>query len=274
MLTPKVKEYIKNNFPKGDVVCLTGAGISLESGIPVFRGKGGLWERYDPQIYGYLEGLSSLFKTTPKKVIDFVVDFYTLILKASPNPAHRILSFLERQAVLKSIITQNIDNLHQEAGSRNVIELHGNAYRIRCSECFNKLILEKERLKEFIKLLKKYRSRRIRLLKILARYFPRCGCGGRFRIDVVLFGENLSDSALAEAYRQLDNCRTLLILGTSLEVYPAANLPFYAKEKGAKIIEINPQPTSFSEYCDYQIRGPASKVMLEIFKCLTNQEYA
>ncbi|MCM8800897.1 MAG: Sir2 family NAD-dependent protein deacetylase [Candidatus Omnitrophica bacterium] len=274
MLSSEVKEFIKKSLIKGEVVCLTGAGVSLESGIPVFRGKGGLWERYDPQIYGYPEGLTALFKTTPKRVIDFIVDFYNSILNSKPNPVHRILSLLERQGILKSIITQNIDNLHQESGSRNVIELHGNAYRIRCSECFNKFTLEKERLKEFIRLLKKYRSQRIKLLKILARYFPRCSCGGRFRIDIVLFGENLSESTLLEAYRQLDNCKTLIVLGTSLAVYPAANLPFYAKERGAKIIVINPEITNFSDYCDYQIRAEAGKAMLEIFKCLTIQDHA
>jgi NAD-dependent deacetylase len=270
MLSKEIKNYIKNNLIKGKVVCLTGAGVSAESGIPTFRGKGGLWERYDPQVYGYPEGLVSTFKAHPEKIVNFMVDFYTLLLEARPNPSHLALSALEREGVLSSIITQNIDNLHQQAGSRSVIELHGNAYRIRCPGCSKTIILEKDRLREMVNLLKKYKDSRIRILKIFSRYFPRCSCGSRYRIDIVLFGEMLPEGELSRAYQQLDNCRMLLLVGSSLVVYPAASLPLYAKERGAKLIEINNQPSALSNFCDYQIKGRASEVLSEILSMLHN----
>jgi len=247
---------------------LTGAGISAESGIPTFRGKGGLWEKYDPQIYANTEGLLSRFRRYPADIVNFMVDFYSLLLKARPNPAHLALSVLEKDNILSAIITQNIDNLHQVSGSRSVIELHGNAFRIRCTECPRKITLEEDRLKEMIDLLKINQNSRIKIIKIFSRYFPRCSCGSRFRIDIVLFGEMLPEESLSQAYKQLDNSDTLLLVGTSLVVYPAASLPLYAKEKGAKLMEINNEDSAFSDFCDYQIRGRASEVLPEIVKAL------
>ena len=258
------KEVIKKSFREGNVVCLTGAGISAESGIPTFRGKGGLWEKYDPEIYAYTEGLISILKTQPQDLVNFIADFYSLILKAHPNPAHVALAFLEKEGILSSIITQNVDNLHRLAGSRSVIELHGNAFRIRCMGCKNKIILEKEGVGEFIQSLKRNRHSRFKMLKVLSHYFPRCNCGSRYRIDIVLFGEMLPEDELTRAYKELDKCNTLLIVGSSLVVYPAAGLPLYAKEKGAKLIEINNEPSALSEFCDYKIFGLASKVLPEI----------
>ena len=268
MISKEVKDYIKKNFKRGKVACLTGAGISAESGIPTFRGKGGLWEKYDPQIYANTEGLLSRFRRYPADIVNFMVDFYSLLLKARPNPAHLALSVLEKDNILSAIITQNIDNLHQVSGSRSVIELHGNAFRIRCTECPRKITLEEDRLKEMIDLLKINQNSRIKIIKIFSRYFPRCSCGSRFRIDIVLFGEMLPEESLSQAYKQLDNSDTLLLVGTSLVVYPAASLPLYAKEKGAKLMEINNEDSAFSDFCDYQIRGRASEVLPEIVKAL------
>jgi NAD-dependent deacetylase len=268
MISKEIKDYIKKNFRRGKVACLTGAGISAESGIPTFRGKGGLWEKYDPQIYANPEGLLSRFRRYPADIVNFMVDFYSLLLKARPNPAHLALSVLEKDNILSAIITQNIDNLHQVSGSRSVIELHGNAFRIRCTECPRKITLEEDRLKEMIDLLKINQNSRIKILKIFSRYFPRCSCGSRFRIDIVLFGEVLPQDELAKAYKELDSCNLLLLVGTSLVVYPAASLPLYAKEKGAKLMEINNEDSAFSDFCDYQIRGRASEVLPEIVKAL------
>ena len=268
MISKEVKDYIKKNFKRGKVACLTGAGISAESGIPTFRGKGGLWEKYDPQIYANTEGLLSRFRRHPADIVNFMVDFYSLLLKARPNPAHIALSVLEKDNILSAIITQNIDNLHQVSGSRSVIELHGNAFRIRCTECPRKITLGEDRLKEMIDLLKINQNSRIKILKIFSRYFPRCSCGSRFRIDIVLFGEMLPEESLSQAYKQLDNSDTLLLVGTSLVVYPAASLPLYAKEKGAKLMEINNEDSAFSDFCDYKIRGRASEVLPEIVKAL------
>jgi len=268
MLSREAKDYIKKSFKKGKVVCLTGAGISAESGIPTFRGRGGLWEKYDPEIYANNDGLTSLFKREPQSLADFIVDFYSLLFKAHPNPGHLALFALEKEGILSSIITQNIDNLHQQAGSRNVIELHGNAYRIRCSSCLKSITLEKERLREMIELLRRKRDSRRQLLKVISRYFPLCGCGWRYRIDIVLFGEMLPEDELSRAYQRLKECSALLIVGSSLVVYPAASLPLYAKQRGAKLIEINNEPTAMSDLCDCQIKDRASKILPEIASLL------
>lgn len=271
VIPQKAQDFIKKIFKQGKVACLTGAGISAESGIPTFRGKGGLWEKYDPQIYGNTPGLVSIFRTRPEDLANFIIDFYSILLKAKPNPAHLSLAALEKESLLSALITQNIDNLHQWAGSRKVIELHGNAYRIRCMQCPQKITFEKERLKEMIESLKVNKTSRIKLLKIFSRYFPRCQiCGSRYRIDIVLFGEMLPEDELTRAYQQLDNCNTLLLVGSSLVVYPAAGLPLYAKERGAKLIEINSEPSALSDSCDYQIRGEASQILPEILTLLGN----
>jgi NAD-dependent deacetylase len=261
-------KYIQDNFKKGKVVCLSGAGISAESGVPTFRGKGGLWEKYDPEIYAHTEGLVSLFRTHPEKIADFLIDFYAVLLEARPNFAHLALGVLEKNNILTSVITQNVDNLHQSAGSRNVIELHGNAFRIRCMRCSKTITLEKERTKEMLELLKINRNSHLGLLRVLSRYFPRCICQGRYRIDIVLFGEELAQDELSRAKQHLDNCNTLLVVGSSLVVYPAAGLPLYAKERGVKLIEINNEPSSLSHLCDYKIIGQASRILPEILSVL------
>ena len=268
MIPAQLCSYLKDAFNRGKVVCLTGAGISAESGIPTFRGEGGLWERYDPQVYAHREGLISLFKRKPAELVNFIVDFYSLLFKAKPNPGHLALGILEKENRLRAIITQNIDNLHRQAGNRNVIELHGNSFRIRCQACLKKLTLEKDRLREMVAWLKRSRDSKIKILKVLSRYFPRCACGGRYRIDIVLFGESLPQDELSRAYKYLDEADTLLIVGTSLLVYPAASLPLYAKEKGAKLVEINNEESALSEICDYKIMGKASEVLPEILNLM------
>jgi len=269
VIPKQVRDYIKNNFKECRVACLTGAGISAESGIPTFRGKGGLWERYDPQIYANTPGLISTLRTHPEELVNFIVDFYSLLLKAVPNPGHRALAILEEENILSSTITQNIDGLHQAAGSQNVIELHGNAFRIRCMQCSKTIVWEKDKLREMVELFKINKDSYIKILKVLTRYFPRCAtCGSRYRIDIVLFGEILPQDELSRAWKQLNNCDVLLLIGSSLLVYPAAGLPLYAKERGAKIIEINNQPSCISGLCDYIITGQASQILPEILGVL------
>jgi len=270
MIPKEARNYIETRLRKGRVICLTGAGISSESGIPTFRGKDGLWQRYKPEIYGTAEGLISVLKTQPKNMVNYLVDLYSFLLKARPNPAHLALSVLEKEGILNAIITQNIDNLHQAAGSREVIELHGNAFRIRCMRCNKTITLEKDRISEMLRLLKVSQDSRIKLLKIFSRYFPRCTCGFRYRIDIVFFGEILPQDELSRAYAELSNCNTLLVIGTSLAVFPAAELPLYAKERGAKLIEINDVPTALSHSCDYKIIGSAGKVLTEVLSILKN----
>ena len=269
MIPEKVRNYIKNNFKEGRVACLTGAGISAESGIPTFRGKDGLWERYDPRVYANTSGLISTLRTHPQDLTNFIVDFYSLLLKAHPNPAHRALAILEKENILSSTITQNIDGLHRQAGSQNVIELHGNAFRIRCIQCSKTVVFEKDKLREMLELFKINKDSYIKILKVLSRYFPRCAtCGSRYRIDIVLFGEMLPADELSRAYKHLNNCDVLLLIGSSLLVYPAADLPLYAKVRGARLIEINNEPSALSGLCDYIITGRASQILPEILGVL------
>lgn len=268
MISPELKKFILDNFKNQSVVCLSGAGISYESGIPTFRGKDGLWSRYDPQTYSTAEGLASVLRRYPGKFVDFIVDLYSVLQKARPNDGHLSLMILEKEGILSAVITQNVDNLHQKAGSRNVIELHGNAHRIKCPNCQNTLTLEEDRITEMLKLLKRNKGSRIKLLRVLSRYFPRCKCGSRFRIDIVLFGEMLPQEAMSSAYRELDRCKVLLLVGTSLAVYPAAGLPLYAKKHGAALIEINNQPSALSQYCNYRIISDSGKALSEIVNIL------
>ena len=265
----KKLSLIKNLLKKGKVVCLTGAGISSESGIPTFRGKGGLWETYDPQVYGNMPGLVSVLRKNPEKIVDFIREFYSVLLKSKPNLAHLSLFYLEKNGIIDGVITQNIDNLHQKAGMRSVIELHGNAFRIRCQSCGLELTLENDRINEMLVLLHRARKSRIQVLKVLSRYCPRClKCGGRFRLDIVLFQEAIPEEAFNRARQALSRCRTLLIVGSSLVVYPAAALPSYAKDLGVKIIEINQEPSALSNIADFKIMAPAAEVLPEIVKML------
>jgi NAD-dependent deacetylase len=266
-LSQRDGDFIKKIFKEGRIACLTGAGISAESGIPTFRGKGGLWERYDPLTYAYTEGLLRLLRDQPEKLADFVADFYDVLLEARANAAHYCLAALEKEGILQGLITQNIDNLHQLAGTRRISELHGNAFRLRCLGCGHKISLERKRLQELAQLLRANRTSRIGLLKILSRYFCRCpSCHSRYRIDIVLFGEPLSQAEINLAYKFLDASSALMVIGCSLEVYPAASLPFYAKEKGLSLLEINSEKTVFSRLCDYHIRGSAAEILPKIME--------
>lgn len=271
MISKEKKEFISKRLKEKDIVCITGAGISAESGIPTFRGKQGLWGKYEPRTYATPEGLLSVLRTRPHDLANFIVSFYSGLINADPNAAHRALSSLEKKGFLNTIITQNIDNLHQEAGNRHVIELHGNSYRLVCMGCQHKLILDKKRLKEFTELLKEAHGSYYKILEALSRYFPRCRCGNRYRIDIVFFGETLPEEALAMAYAQLKDCKTLLLIGSSFVVHPASSLPLYAKEKGAVLIEINEEPSALSGYCDIHLLGKASEIMPEIMKLAEGQ---
>lgn len=256
-------EEIKKILKEGNIVSLTGAGISEESGIPTFRGKGGIWEKFDPAIYANIPGLIGVLLFKPSRMRDFILAFYETIYKAKPNKAHYIISEMEKRGILNSVITQNVDNLHQRAGSKNVIELHGNMLKFNCMNCNKKFELDEGKLEELIHRLKRA-SRR----EIIRLIFPKCECGGRYRPDVVLFGESLPTDELSKAYTEIGKARTLLLIGTSGIVYPAASLPYYAKERGTTIIEINPTRTALSNISDYSILEKASIAMSEFLNLL------
>ncbi|MEA3432867.1 MAG: NAD-dependent deacylase [candidate division WOR-3 bacterium] len=261
MKTEENYNLIRNIIDKGNVVALTGAGVSKESGIPTFREKGGLWDRYDPSIYGSIVGLSSLFLFKPHRIRDFIVDIYEGIISATPNPAHFALAKLEEEGKITCIVTQNIDNLHQEAGSKRVYELHGNIYVERCIRCGKRHKRSKEEIKGILDFLKSARR-----YEILSKILPKCECGGRKRPDVVLFGESLPQEEFEEAYNEVRNCKSLLLVGTSGVVYPAASLPYLAKEVGATIIEISPEPTALSSLADHTIIGKAGDILPKLLE--------
>ncbi len=220
------------------VVALTGAGISIESGIPPFRGPGGLWEKIDPLEVAHIDA----FRRNPRKVWELLIQgMQEVLAKAAPNPAHRGLARLEAAGHLQAVITQNVDGLHQQAGSRDVIEFHGNFAWQRCMAC----------------------ERRLRSEELdLAEIPPRCACGGLFRPDCVFFGELIPPEQLARAQQLAAGCRVMLVVGTSATVHPAAMLPLLARDVGARVIEINPEPTPLTgTVSDYLIPGPAGRVV-------------
>jgi NAD-dependent deacetylase len=223
------------------VTALTGAGISVESGIPPFRGKGGLWEKYDPMEVAHIDA----FLQNPEKVWKLLFkDMKEVLDKAVPNDCHKGLAKLEKLGILKTIITQNVDGLHQMAGSGDVIEFHGNMAWQRCMECY-----------------KRYPTSQINLSQIP----PRCSCEGILRPDAVLFGEMIPPDALWRSRKVATDCDVMLVIGTSAVVQPAALMPIIAKESGAKIIEINPERTPLTdEISDYLIKGSAGDVMNRI----------
>jgi NAD-dependent deacetylase len=194
-------------------VVLTGAGISAESGIPTFRSKGGLWEKYDPTVYASIE----VFRKDPSKYWQIRGDFIRDYDSYEPNAAHRALVELENLGIVRQVITQNIDGLHRKAGSRRVVEIHGSLREIICQQC----------------------NRTYLAPNIPGGNPPHCGCGGVLKPNTVLFGEQLPPAALEVAIRESSTCRIMLVIGTSAVVYPAAHLPVVAMQHGAKIVEIN-----------------------------------
>ena len=218
-------------------VALTGAGISVESGIPDFRSPDGLWSRFDPGEYAHIRAL----RANPAKVWTMLREMEGLIRQARPNPAHLALAELEARGILLGIITQNVDNLHQAAGSKRVVEYHGNALRFLCDLC------------------KAPHPREDLDFKHTPLY---CRCGGLIRPDVVFFGEAIPAAAQAEAEELARGCDLLLVIGTSGEVAPASYLPYTAKESGAIIMENNLEPTRLTyTLTDHFLPGPAGKTL-------------
>ena len=225
----------------GKVTALTGAGISIESGIPPFRGKGGLWERFDPMEIAHIDALMR----DPAKVWTILVKEMKAIMDtAEPNDAHKGLARLEEMGKLETVITQNIDGLHQAAGNSDVIEFHGTFAWQRCMDCSQK-----------------YETHRVDISEIP----PRCPCGGILRPDAVFFGEMIPQDAMWRSRQIATDCDVMLVVGTSAVVQPAALMPVIAKESGAKVVEINPEKTPLTEeISDYLIMGEAGDVMNRI----------
>lgn len=222
-------------------IALTGAGISVESGIPDFRSAGGLWSRYDPEEYAHI----SAFQTNPEKVWQMLQEMMELVLGAEPNPAHIALAELELVGLLSSVITQNVDGLHQRAGSKEVIEFHGSNQWLVCLECGNR---------------QEASSLSFEVIP------PRCPeCSRILKPDVVFFGEPIPWEAQTRSFEEARTCDVVLVVGTSAVVYPAAGIPTTAKQNGAKVVEINMEPTPLTNrVSDYLIQGAAGQILPKI----------
>jgi len=208
-------------------VAFTGAGISAASGISTYRDSGGLWDRYGSQ------GMLNVLAKHPDKAYEILKDFFSSLEKARSNPAHLALAQLEGMGHLMAVITQNVDNLHREAGSKSVYELHGNLFRFRCMTCEKKQGVQR---KVFFEMIRPVFSKSDAFsLEALLLAFPRCECGGLTRPDFVSFGESVQD--LLEAKVAAQTCDVMLIVGTSGVVYPAAALPGIAKSAGARLVK-------------------------------------
>jgi NAD-dependent deacetylase len=221
---------------RGGAAALTGAGVSVESGIPDFRSASGIWARYDQFIYATIDAL----RRDPARVWRFLRELGAIVAGARPNPAHHGLARLEEAGVLHGIATQNVDALHQAAGSRRVIELHGSGARLRCLRCRATYPPETAGEDEV----------------------PRCpACGGVLKPDVILFGEDLPAGAFEAARALVEAAPVLLVVGTSGAVHPVNALPAAARRAGALVVEMNLEETELSDEADISIRGPAGETV-------------
>ena len=235
----EISEEIKN---ANKIVFVTGAGISQESGIPTFRGKDGLWRKYDAMQLATIDA----FHANPQLVWEWYNERRMNVFVAKPNNGHEAIAELENYVDVV-VLTQNIDGLHQRAGSSKVFELHGSIVRIKCTVCDyqNDVITNFEQIP------------------------PKCICGNMLRPDVVWFGEPLPQNVWRQAMIHASQCDVMVIAGTSLVVSPANTLPIYAKQNNAFLVEINPERTIMTSDMDYSVRDSSARVLpefLSIFK--------
>lgn len=223
------------------LVFVTGAGMSQESGIPTFRGKDGHWRKYDPMQLATIDA----FYENPKLVWEWYEERRRNILAAQPNKGHFAIAEIAKQKEVV-VLTQNIDGLHQRAGSKSVFELHGSIVRIKCTIC-------------------DYKDNITSKFDSLP---PKCRCGNILRPDVVWFGEPLPQDIWAEAIRHAQGCDVMIIAGTSLVVSPANQLPVHAKQNGATLIEVNPEKTVMSADMDLSVRETSANALPHLVSLL------
>ena len=252
MGTDSVQRAAEDLFSVRNAIAFTGAGISVESGIPDFRSATGLWSRYSPDEYGTIDA----FRADPIKVWKMLAEMMALVIQAQPNPAHVGLADLEKMGKLHTVITQNVDGLHQAAGSRNVIEYHGSSATLCCIACGHGMSAEEVSMDNLP---------------------PKCpGCGSILKPDVVFFGEPIPFDAHSKAMEAARTCELVLVIGTSAMVYPAVDIPVTAKASGAKVIEVNLEPTPLTDrVSDYIICGRSGEILprlVESLKHLMNRD--
>ena len=222
----------------GDVVFLTGAGISSNAGIPTFRGKNGLWSYIDPEKFTI-----EYFMKNPEEWWSISFELFDLFLNVSPTPSHYAIAQLEKMGIVKAVITQNIDGLHKKAGSKNVIELHGNVSNLKCIFCQNEY-----RIEDFLEGLREGK-------------IPKCPkCGNILKTGAILFDEEIPRKELLLSIYYASTCKMMIIVGTSLLVYPAASLPYYAKKNNSKIVYINKEIGEYVGDFDY-IQEDSDKII-------------
>lgn len=243
------------------LVAMVGAGLSVESGIPPYRGPGGLWTKNgEPSLLSFKEFAQDPKEWWERRLLgetelgNPLQEMKSAVDHAAPNPGHYSLVELEISGVLKAIMTQNVDNLHRRAGSQAVLEIHGNRTKLRCTGCA---------------------SRWDREGFPLAELPPACpDCGDVVKMDTVMFGEPIPPDVLQECREQTALCDCMLLIGTSGTVKPAAQLPLIAKERGAILIEINPEETALTASCDVVLRGPSGELLPLLTQMVLGQAHA
>lgn len=229
------------------VVALTGAGMSVESGIPPFRGPGGLWTKHgEPPMNGYQRFLADPAKAWSDRLSPSgpMRELWDTVRAAQPNPGHYALVQLEELGVLRCLITQNIDNLHRVAGSREVAEIHGNCTLIRCVDCVSRFPSDEISVEDLP---------------------PRCPrCHGLLKSDTVSFGEPIPPDVLAQCFDTSEHCDCMLVAGTSATVYPAAQFPLDVRQRGGALIEVNLYESELTAFCTESLRGPSATVLPQL----------
>lgn len=229
------------------VTALTGAGISVESGIPPFRGPGGLWTKYgEPPMDGYQRFLRDPKKAWQERLSPRGAskEIWETLSLAEPNPGHLALVELEQMGILRCLITQNVDNLHRRAGSKNLVEIHGNYTLIRCIACHARFPATAVPLHS------------------LPPHCPKCN--GILKSDTVSFGEPIPPDALEQCFFATQQCDCMIVAGTSATVYPAASFPLAVREKGGTLLEVNLYESEITPLCTISLRGPAGQVLQQL----------
>ena len=239
-VSPQLLKLLRERVP---TVVLTGAGVSAESGVPTFRGADGIWKKLNPQELASIDG----FMSNPKLVWEWYLFRRNIVDKVEPNPGHLTLAQMSKTLPDFTLVTQNVDNLHQDAGTDNVIELHGNIMRNKCFQC----------------------GAPMPNMEIDPESLPSCKCGGQIRPDVVWFGEMLPAEAIDTAQSKSVAAQLFFSIGTSAEVFPAAQLPLLAKQAGAYLVEINLDPTPVTRIADESFSGKSGEILPLIWEAAT-----